>query len=102
MLLCVDQEKNIKVFRLNKLESGSTKRERIGVVAKKDFAVGDDFNNLNAEDATELNNIISLYKQSCDLQKKAAAVFDICVMKRAMNVHQHLLPCRRCAKHADD
>ncbi len=74
MLLCVDQEKNIKVFRLNKAENGSTKRERIGVVAKKDFHIGDDFKGLSAEDTTELNNIISLYKQSSDVQRKAAAL----------------------------
>ena len=50
MLLCIDAGKAIRVFRLVQSESGPAKRERVGVISKKDFAIGAAFADLEAGD----------------------------------------------------
>ena len=72
MLLCVDAGKGIKVFRLVKGEAGPAKRERVGMISKKDFAIGAAFDSLAPDDAKELKETIDLYKQQGRLKARLA------------------------------
>lgn len=74
MLLCVDQERNIKVFRVTDDADGVTKRERLGVVPKKDFAIGEDFNSLSQEESDELAAVIKIYNDAAEARLKSSVL----------------------------
>lgn len=71
MLVCVDQEKNVKVFRVS-AEDGQPRRERLGVVSKKDFVVDDEsFKNLPEDEVKELNEALDVFKLAARVRKHA-------------------------------
>ncbi|HMN70394.1 MAG TPA: hypothetical protein PKA55_00850 [Rhodoblastus sp.] len=74
MLLCVDQDKNIKVLRIDHDSDGRSTRERVGVVPKKTFAIGEDFDSLTQEEMKELNAVIEIYKEAQNVRLKAACL----------------------------
>lgn len=74
MLVCVDQEKNIKVFRVIVSPEGGSRRERLGVVSKKDFQINDDFKDLSKDELAELNSVVALYKKAIVTQMQAKAL----------------------------
>ncbi len=74
MLLCIDGGKTIRVFRLVQSETGPAKRERVGVISKKDYAIGDAFAGLDAADTRELKDAIELYRQQERLKTRLAVL----------------------------
>jgi|SRR5215831_11045025 hypothetical protein len=73
MLSFVDQEKNIKVFRVTPDGQG-VHRERLGVVAKKDLTPGDEFKDLPDEEKVDLQSAVEFYRRAADAKVRAAVL----------------------------
>ncbi len=74
MLLCVDRDKKIVVFRLVPDEEGIQRRQRVGVVQKRDYEVGPELDSLTPEESAELASVIATYKEAALMQARAAAL----------------------------
>jgi hypothetical protein len=72
MLSFVDQERNVKVFRITAGGDGGAHRERLGVLPKKDLAPGDDLQNLPDDEKAELDAAIDFYRKSAEAKVQAA------------------------------
>lgn len=89
MLVCVDSEKNIKVFRISHDSDGQAAGERIGVVPKRNFSIGDDFSSLTDEEAAELNSVINLYKEAQAVRLKPASLAFPETMRQVAEYFEH-------------
>lgn len=82
MLAYVDQSTKIKVFRVVHDNEGRVNRERLGVVRKKDFALDDDLNALQATEKSEVQEVVEFYGKAAKLET-LAAVYSLPVTLRS-------------------
>lgn len=96
MLLCVDGDKNIRVYRIVRDSEGQTSRERIGIVAKKDLAIGDAFESLPQEELDELKDVVELYKEAKKVRARSDALAFPETMRQVTDFfEQHATPSER-------
>ena len=72
MLLILDQEKNLKVFRTSTDKDGSVKRERLGSVSKNTLEVAEDLkSSISSEELEDLKSNLEMFKTARDLKLKS-------------------------------
>lgn len=74
MLVFVDQPKWIKVQRAEPSEEGM-RRVRLGLISKKDFAIGDELRvSLSPAEAEEVRQVLALYRAVTVAQQRTDAL----------------------------
>lgn len=72
MLLILDQEKNLKVFRTSSDKDGAVKRERIGSVPKNTLEVAEELKAaISAEELEDLESNLDMFKVARDIKLKS-------------------------------
>lgn len=82
MLLIVDQEKSLKVFRTSSDKDGTVKRERIGAVPKNTLEIAEDLKtSVSTEELEDLEANLDLFKSARALKLKSK-LYDFPAMAR--------------------